>query len=98
MPARREIDVDPVRHHEGRVEADPELADELGALPPRSWIRSIKAWVPDRAMVPRASTISSRLMPMPLSSTVRRRLAASMSRVIRALGSSPRRAGLAIAS
>ena len=81
--------VDPVRHHEGRVEADPELADELGAL------RPVLGAVPQkpgcrtghRCRGPRSS---SWLMPMPLSSTVRRRLAASLIRVIRALGSSPR--------
>ncbi len=63
-----------------------------------AWIRSVKALVPERAIVPRASTISSRLMPMPLSSTVRRRFSASISKVIRGLGSSPSKAGLVIAS
>ena len=58
----------------------------------------MKALVPDRAMVPSASTISSRLMPMPLSSTVRRRFSASIRSVMRGFGSSPSRAGLAIAS
>ena len=37
-------------------------------------------------MVPSASTISSRLMPMPLSSTVRRRLSASMCQADARLG------------
>ena len=49
-------------------------------------------------MVPSASTSSSRLMPMPLSSTVSWRLSASMLMVIRAEGSSPSKVGLAIAS
>jgi hypothetical protein len=36
----------------------------------------MNALVPDLAMVPRASTISSRVMPIPLSSTTRRRASA----------------------
>src|SRR5215207_6479121 len=55
--------------------------------------RSMKALVPERAMVPRPSTISSRFIPMPLSSTVRRRCSLSAIRVIRGFGSSPRRPG-----
>ena len=64
--------VDPVGHHEGRVEADAELADELGVVARLAGARarSMKARVPERAIVPSASAISSRLMPMPLSSTV----------------------------
>ena len=58
----------------------------------------MKALVPERAMVPSASTISSRLMPMPLSSTVRLLASASMLMVMRGLASSPSSAGVAMAS
>src|SRR3954469_20092643 len=58
----------------------------------------MNALVPDRAMVPSASTISSRLMPTPLSSTVSRRFSASIRSVRQGFGSPPSRAGLAIAS
>ena len=73
LPARRVIDVDLVGDHEGRIEADAELADERRRLSsPRLRPPSLsrKALVPERAMVPSASISSSRLMPMPLSSKV----------------------------
>ena len=49
-------------------------------------------------MVPSASTISSRFMPMPLSSTAICFLSASIAMVMRSLGSSPSQDGWAIAS
>ena len=32
LPARRLVDLDAVRHHEGRIEADAELADQAAAV------------------------------------------------------------------
>jgi len=50
-------------------------------------MRSMNARVPDRAIVPSASISSASLMPMPLSSTVRRLASASSVTVI--AGASP---------
>jgi hypothetical protein len=58
----------------------------------------MNALVPERAMVPSASTISSRDMPMPLSSTASVRLSASTASVMRGFASSPSSFGSAIAS
>nr|WP_262270989.1 hypothetical protein [Microvirga sp. HBU65207] len=54
--------------------------------------------MPDLVTGALAMGSASRFMPMPLSSIVRRRFSASISSVIRVLGSSPSRAGWEIAS
>ena len=61
--------VDTVRDHEGRVEANAELADQRRASEP-AVMRSRNARVPERAIVPRLSISSCSFMPMPLSATV----------------------------
>jgi hypothetical protein len=78
----RGLHVDAGGDHEGRVEADAELADELercrldlAASARRGSGRNSR--VPERAMVPRFSITSSRVMPMPLSSMVSVRASSS---------------------
>ena len=62
-------------------------ADENASVAPLSGRDPVhERLVPDRAMVPSASTISSRLMPTPLSSTVRRRFSASIRSVRQGFG------------
>ena len=69
---RARDDRDLVGDHERGVEADAELADQVGPRACTSCCCSASrnARVPDWAMVPRFSTIVSRDMPMPLSETV----------------------------
>ena len=81
-------DLDPVGDHEGGVEADAELADQARAGP-RAWpppASAPKARVPERAMVPRLSISSSRVMPMPSSAISRVR--AGLSGTMRTLAPS----------
>ena len=60
-----------VGDHERGVEADAELADQLGPLLDVGLLQALQeARVPDLAMVPRFSTIAPRDMPTPLSEMV----------------------------
>jgi hypothetical protein len=91
--------LDAFGHHEGRVEADAEAADQRRVLVVFGCFKPIdeRLGAGARAMVPSDSISSSRLMPMPLSSIMSCRCSASTVIVMRGFGSSPRSAGSAIA-
>jgi hypothetical protein len=77
-------DLDLVGDHEGAVEADAELADEVGVLlGVAGELGERKFLVPERAMVPRCETRSSSFMPMPVSAMVRVLFSSSSSRSMR---------------
>ncbi len=93
-------DVDFIRHHEAGIEPYTELTNELCAprRPLFASMRSMKARVQNSAMVPSASIISSRLMPMPLSSMVSWRFSSSSDRTMALSASFASEPGVAIAS